>query len=1108
MWGQNVIAMQSKHRNRILGAIAVLLAATAVGAWVYAPQTEAPAAASNTATRTKVPARATVVKDSAHGEFSKFFDANAKRAFFESLPVSEQDGVVKLKDRWLLPMAKQDFTQTATREQVYLQVTRWLKDDEKQALEAQGCRFGGPFTGKTYRAMLEPGAWDRIKDNPLVAGAAPVIDEDKLHQPLFRMVKTSGLAPEAIAADAGRAVKVAVEWIPGAVALPRAVLAGVSQSPVLGERNGSSIVRLTAREIARLASMPEVAYLHFIEYIPQTTDYTLNPLSLPRPKVTPGTSNEVAQGIHGVNVLHGLGLFGNGVRICEIDGGMVLNTHEALTGRVTNVEVNSPLNDHSTHVCGTMIAQPPVSNGAQGMATQATVFSYNFFGPDDGPGLGPLQPEEKPGDAKANHQCIVCNNSWGYVGGAGQSPILDEQIFGDYDFFANVWDQTALSTQVIICKASGNDRSDSGVASGYDGHDGTFFDTPGLTEPYYDCISNWGCSKNVITVGAVKSTVLLDPTLIDNITFFSSIGPSNDGRIKPEVVADGDNLLSSSYDSSNPGNNSFYVQKQGTSMATPVVSGVCALLVEDYRNAHSGANPDPMLIKGALIHTALDLGPAGPDYIYGFGLAKADDALDFLRLNPPQYLADAVGTGEDNVLPIDVPVGLTEIKLTLLWMDPPGTAGSDPAIVNDLDLELIDPSNVTHRPFSLNPLNPPALATTTTKNSVDTVEQIIILNPAAGTWTVRVVGANVPSGPQNYFLLGGASASPILAPTMTAPISPTYNLKPTFSWTPVSGASQYEIRVDDLTTNTQNVLFNTAVAGTSTTFATPLTVSHDYRARARARTSGGITGPWSAYLNFTVQKLATPTVTAPLGTVNVTQPTLIWSAVAGAETYDVTVSLFGGGTVYSTTGISATSLLIPIALTPGSTYQTVVTAKNSSGNVSAASAPGVFTISNNAISNQPVNGGGGGGSSGGGGGNNNSRRNQQPPNVFGPQQQPKKNNSAAASDLTNNKAEQLAGTLNMPVPAAPMDEIKVTKPSFEWSAVQDADAYELMIVDISDEGLVRQVLHIPDLTDTKYMPKNPLPAGRKYRFLVRAYKKDGSSSQVAPMDFSVAAMAK
>jgi hypothetical protein len=96
----------------------------------------------------------------------------------------------------------------------------------------------------------------------------------------------------------------------------------------------------------------------------------------------------------------------------------------------------------------------------------------------------------------------------------------------------------------------------------------------------------------------------------------------------------------------------------------------------------------------------------------------------------------------------------------------------------------------------------------------------------------------------------------------------------------------------------------------------------------------------------------------------------------------------------------------------------------------------------------------------------------------------------------------------MPVPAAPMDEIKVTKPSFEWSAVQGADAYELMIVDISDEGLVRQVLLIPDLTDTKYMPKNPLPAGRKYRFLVRAYKKDGSSSQVAPMDFSVAAMAK
>ncbi|MBI3831558.1 MAG: S8 family serine peptidase [Planctomycetes bacterium] len=1102
--------------------VCLLLAAATVGAWAFWPPADAPVPTS--AAPAVASAREVAVKDSVRGEHAKYFDANAKRAFFETLPASAQDGVVKLKDRWLLPLPKQDFTQTGGREQVYLQVTRWLKDDEKKALEAQGCRFGGPFTGKSYRALLEPGAWDRIKDNPLVAGAAPVLDEDKLHQPLFRMVKGSAQAPSD-PVMAGRAVKVAVEWMPGAVAKPAALLAGLAQNPVLAERNGSSILRLAPHEIARLAALPEVAYLSFIDYIPHTLDYDLRQVR--RVSTPPGIQNEVAQGVHNVTPLHQnpYNLFGNGINIAEIDGGKVRTTHEALTPRVTLVDTNEPgpgsFDNHATHVCGTMIADPTGSipgAGAQGMAPQAKVFSYNF---DPGlNGIGTAEPEDKAANAVDFNACITNNNSWGYVGGSEFSGtvVYPTDIFGDYDDIAAAWDQMVIDKKLVVCKAAGNDRNDIAdpdtypyppppdpllFTFNYNGHDGQFFSTPDMPEmisEYYFCISNWGCSKNITTVGAIDSS--------KNITIFSSTGPANDGRVKPDVVADGLSLKSTWGTG-----DTDYQQDSGTSMASPVTTGITALLLEAYKKKFGNFPDDPLVIKGLLIHTAEHIGPnPGPNYVYGFGSVDAQAAVDFINLGAgiQQGSVSNLGTKEYKVtLPSNFPV-----KVTLLWLDAPGTIGNQPDIVNDLDLELEDPAGVVHFPFGLDVNKPPAAATSAGPNKVDTVEQVIASSPLAGEWSIRIKGTSVPSITQSFVLLGGAFTPALSPPTMTAPSNPTYNLKPVFSWTMVTGAELYEIKVDDLTTNTLGIISKADIlAGFVNSYTSPisLTIAHNYRAKVRARTIAGSTGTWSNDLLFTVQQLATPTVTAPLGTVNVTQPTLSWTAITGAETYDVVVSLVGGGTVYSTTGVSSNSLLIPIALTPGKTYQTVVTAKNSSGNVSAASAPGVFTISNNAFVNQPINGGGGGGSTGGGsgGGNNNSRRNQQPPNVFGPQQQPKKNkNPAAADQLTNNKADQLTATLNMPVPAAPLDEIAEVRPSFEWSAVQGADFYELMVVDVSEEGVVRQVLLVPDLTDTKYKPKDPLPAGRKYRFLVRAYKKDGSSSQVAPLDFSLAASAK
>ncbi|MCW8132786.1 MAG: S8 family serine peptidase [Planctomycetota bacterium] len=1042
------------------------------------------------------------VRDSLAGDRGRFFDLKAGRAFERELSAEERARLVKLKSRFVLPQPKEAFEPSGEAEQVLLQVARWLKPAEKAAWQAQGVTLGGPFSGRAYRAKLDPGAWERIKHDPLVAGAAPIRNEDKLPQTIYRMVERRMPGPLR-----EPTVRVAVEWMPGAKANAQRLLAPETAAAIKGTRGGCSLLNLTPNEIARVAKLADVAYVHYVGLIPETTEYDLNKLvqSTPRPKPAPGTSNEDAQVIHGVDILHSLNIFGFGVSICEVDGGQVLATHQALTGRVTDVETTYAVDDHATHVCGTMIAEPPTSNGAQGMAPQARVFSYNFYGTGDSPAAF-LEPEEKPAHAKANHTCVTCNNSWGYVGGAGQSPVFDETVFGDYDFFARVWDEAAEATNMVICKASGNDRNDSAAADGnipYDGHDGTFFATAGLTDPYYDCISNWGCSKNVLTVGAATDAPDFTVGDYSSIAGFSSIGPADDGRIKPDVVANGDNLFSTGSAS-----DSAYVFKSGTSMATPVTTGITALLIEDFRSRNGNANPDAMLIKGTLIHTARDLGPAGPDYVFGYGLVDADAALTFLRSSPQLYLKADVDDGTTNTFTIDIPPAAPDLKFTLLWMDPAGSSGSLPAIVNNLDLEIQSPDTTIYHPFSLDGSNPPAAATTATANSVDTVEQIVIAAPVAGTWTVRVKGTAVPSGPQTYYLLGGVNASTLIAPSMSAPSSPTYSLKPTFSWTPVAGATQYELRVDDLTTSTQNVLFKTDVSGTSHAFTTALTVAHDYRARVRARTLGGVTGPWSSYLTFTVQKLTAPTVLTPLGTVTVTSPTHSWSAVTGADTYDVLVRFVGGGsTVYATTSVTGTSLILPVTLTKGLTYETVVTAKNASGNVSDASSPGVFTVSIDALVNQPGNGnnyyGGGGGTSGGGGGSRNGRNTQTPPNIFGPNQPQPRPRPRANQNPPNNQAESVADALNMPVPAAPSGEIAEAKPAFSWSKVAGADAYDLFIVDVTDEGDVKQVLLTLALTENAFTPKEPLPAGRKYRFLVRATAKSGAYSQVAPMDFNV-----
>src|SRR5439155_678547 len=145
----------------------------------------------------------------------------------------------------------------------------------------------------------------------------------------------------------------------------------------------------------------------------------------------------------------------------------------------------------------------------------------------------------------------------------------------------------------------------------------------------YGTIGPPATAKNVITVGAINSDD-------QSMTIFSSWGPVRDGRLKPELVAPGAEVGNDGgVTSTMPGNS--YGVLVGTSMATPVVSGAVALLVEDYRAHYNGQDPAPSTLKGLLVHTASDLDDdtswfnKGPDFASGYGLVQIQDAVDQLR---------------------------------------------------------------------------------------------------------------------------------------------------------------------------------------------------------------------------------------------------------------------------------------------------------------------------------------------------------------------------------------------------------------------------------------------------------------------------------------------
>lgn len=537
-------------------------------------------------------------------------------------------------------------------------------------------------------------------------------------------------------------------------------------------------------------------------------------------------------------------LYGNGINIGQWEPSTPIDSHpdfgssgdskikygpvfttERQNNVITSINISAFINpdpdecgsscDHATHVAGTLVGGRLNQDGSlvsdtnietAGMAPGADLISSGLTPRGDDVlfemEFAALVPEGRAGyliddqrfmgssedisSAIQTPQIHIATHSWGFPRGwerCNEDRVEDgtcaedqrwfdqedSERFGEYTSGVESWDNLVNTNKnLIITQAAGNDRNDGPDASS---SNGTRRDGP------FDSISFAGVAKNVITVGAVDGNGVS--------AGFSGWGPTDDGRIKPDVVALGVNLKSAvlrggATDGVDPRidppngdiENDGYDLKSGTSMATPVVAGGIALLKESWSRAFPNSNPAASMIKALVINTARGLNEdgseqnpseyLGPNYKTGWGLFDAEAANNTILQGEARFNSLTIPQGALLEAPLQtfslqIPDGFEgPIKITAAWTERGTNPNATKALIHDVDLILVDPQGNRHQPWVLgrdgsrinandfgDMADEPA---TQGDNDTDNVEQIFVATPQAGIWTLQVIaGGNITS---------------------------------------------------------------------------------------------------------------------------------------------------------------------------------------------------------------------------------------------------------------------------------------------------------------------------------------------------------------------------
>jgi hypothetical protein len=464
----------------------------------------------------------------------------------------------------------------------------------------------------------------------------------------------------------------------------------------------------------------------------------------------------------------GYDLTGTGVTLGEWDGGRVRATHQEFSGRVTSTQ--GSLADHATHVAGTMIAAGVVG-AARGMSYQASLNAFDW------------NSDESEMATQASLGLRVSNHSYSYLTGWDYNTLgdgkwvwygdvnvstVEDYSFGFYDDHAREWDDIAHNAPYyLIVAAAANDRGDypGGTVQHWVWVSGSWVlqtvprNRDGNNDGY-DCITSPGVAKNIMTVGAVNA-ILGGYTKPSDVVMstFSNWGPTDDGRIKPDIVADGIDLLSSVSTADNG-----YGRMSGTSMASPNATGSVGLLLQRQKMMHDATPLLSSTLKAIIINTADEAGSnPGPDYSFGWGLMNTLKAVQIMTQDSINGFGSHIKElvlHQGETIQFDIGTeGVGALRATICWNDFPGTVlppALDPTnsmLVNDVDLRIIKKINQEiYSPWILNPTSP-STAATTGDNYRDNVEQVHIESPERTIYTVRITHKGTLVGGSQYVSL-------------------------------------------------------------------------------------------------------------------------------------------------------------------------------------------------------------------------------------------------------------------------------------------------------------------------------------------------------------------
>ncbi|HEY1015238.1 MAG TPA: S8 family serine peptidase [Herpetosiphonaceae bacterium] len=556
------------------------------------------------------------------------------------------------------------------------------------------------------------------------------------------------------------------------------------------------------------------------------------------------------------------GYFGNGQIIAVtdsgIDTGVAATMSPDFAGRIVSTLVLSPGGDmgdqigHGTHVAGSA-AGAGVQSGANpaqhqyesswaGVAPEAGLVVQAFEATATGEIVGfPIENYYGAFLQAYNAGARIHSNSWGDYTGPETDP---EAQFGGYVLSSQITDQFVWDhPEATMLFAAGNSARD-----GTPGVFGFCTDGNGVVDP--DSMVTPATAKNVISVGATESDtqggyatvpwLLIDfcfstepissDVLANNVNgmaAFSSRGPTDDGRIKPELTALGTNIISNQSHYPEAGqnwgpveSNPNYNYSGGTSMATPQVAGAAAL-VRQWLAARGMAAPSAAAVKSILLNTTSDQGPGQygvaafreipaerPNMVNGWG--RAD--LGFITAPHPYALwvddhASGLATGQSvaynhtTARPLQVLTSTQPLRVMLTWTDPPASLSASRALVNDLDLIVTGPGG--QRYYGNN---------VASGDRINNTEGLIINNPPVGAYSVEVRANNVPVSTQRYALTvaGALSTQSQLqlrkTATPAAEVAPggllTYNLALTANY---NATNAQVVMTDELPENTEFV---------------------------------------------------------------------------------------------------------------------------------------------------------------------------------------------------------------------------------------------------------------------------------------------------------------